>query len=317
MKNIKLMKNIRNSIWIIAGFLMVSSCTENDHFISEPEPPKPEIPDEPASPSDPDDLTEIPDEARFRIALYDHHSFNGEKYPDNPAFSSPAPFDFIGFRMVLPGGFSPFGFQPYLCYDSIVWSSPDLPDTFKVFENSNNYTSLTSQWGSYFFKEGSYTVCLKGYRKGEIVHSDSLTFKLKDRDFLCFKWSECPIDPKPGVSQGIYCYLDGKFKYKITYPIEIDGCKVFNIYISNQGENKDEMECSVMKTMLEDFLESHLGKPVEYENADLKGMFMKLPDDDKFGKLYENKTTRAIIVNEQPDEDSYRRERFYIHVESK
>lgn len=311
------MKNILNSILIIASFLVVSSCSENDHFISEPGSPTPEIPDNSDSPSDPDDLTEIPDEARFRIALYDNLSFNGEKYTDNPVFDSPAPFDFIGFRMVRPEGFSAFGFQPYLCYDSIVWSSPDLPDTFKVFENGYNYTSLITQWGSYFFKEGSNTVCLKGFRKGEAVHSDSLTFELKDRDFLCFKWSECPTDPNPGVTQGIYCYLDNKFKYHISYPVESDGCKILDIYIRHQSDKKEDMECSVMKTVLEDFLESHLGTPVEYEEADLKGMFKQLPDDDKFGRLYENKTTRAIIVNELPDEESYRRERFYIHVESK
>lgn len=197
------MKNILYLILIATGALILTSCSENDHFIPAPEPPTPEIPDDQTPPSEPDDFTEIPAESRFKIALYDYFSYNGEKYTDNPVYSTPAPFDFIGFRMELPDGFSPFGFPPYQCYDSIVWSSPDLPLTYRVFENGNNHANLTSQWGSYFYNEGPYTVYLKGYRKGEVVHSDSLSFNLKDRDFLCFYWPECPAEPNPGVTHGI------------------------------------------------------------------------------------------------------------------
>ncbi len=72
-----------------------------------------------------------------------------------------------------------------------------------------------------------------------------------------------------------------------------------------------------MKTMLEYFLESHIGEPVRYNKADLKYFFKLLPADEEFGNLYENKTTRAIIVDQQPDKEGYRLERYYIHVESK
>lgn len=311
------MKSILYLILIAAGALMTSSCSENDHFIPTPEFPAPEIPDDQTPPSESNNLTEIPEESRFKIALYDYFSYNGEKHTENPVYATPAPFDFIGFRMDLPEGFSPFGFQPYQCYDSIVWSSPNLPNTFRVFENGNNYTHLTTQWGSYFFCEGLHTIYLKGYRKGEAVHTDSLTFKLKDRDFLCFNWSECPTDPNPGVTLGIYCYLDNEYEYRISYPIEIDGCKILDIYLRYQGKGIDNEECVLMKTALEDFLSLHIGKPIEYDEADLKGMFKQLPVDSKFGNLYENKTTRAIIIHQLPDEEPYRNEKYYIHVESK
>ena len=310
------MKNILNLILIATGVLILASCSENDHVISIPESPAPEIPDDQNPPSESNDFTEIPAESRFKISLYDYFSFNGEKYTGNPAFASPAPFDFIGFRMELPEGFSPFGFQPYQCYDSIVWFSSDLPNTFRVFENGNNYTHLTTQWGSYFFREGLHTVYLKGYSKGEAVHSDSVTFKLKDRDFLCFNWSECPTELNPGVTHGIYCYLDN-IEYSISYPIDNDGCKIIDIYLRYRNDRNEEIENSVLETELEEFLGSHLGKPIEYDEANLKGMFKLLPGKEEYGKLYENKTTRSIIIHQLPDEDHYRREKYYIHVESK
>ncbi len=310
------MKNIYYASLIVMAILL-GACSENHYILTEPDSPTPESPEEPTTPSGTGD-PEIPDIARFKIALYDYFSFKGEEYRDNPLFATPAPFDLIGFRIHLNNdSFSPFGHQPYQCYDSIVWSSLNHPETLRIFEETYNSMHFTSQWCSYFFEEGPHTVYLRGYKNGEAIHSDSLTFELKDRDFLCFNWAECQIKPNSGVTQGIYCSLDNEFEYRLSFQMEVEGKKVLNIYIRYRDEENGEGVFNRMKTELENFLKSHLGEPVSYEENEIKEMFKLLPADEKFGNLYENKTTRAIILHQQPDEETYRHERYYIHVESK
>ncbi|MDE5813414.1 MAG: carboxypeptidase-like regulatory domain-containing protein, partial [Muribaculaceae bacterium] len=113
------------------------------------------------------DNNEVLESCRFRLSLYDYFSFDGEPYENKEATSTPAPFDFLGFRILLPDGqYEAFGTQRYQYYDSIVWCSPDFPETFKVYEKNNFATGtqehLVTQWGSYFFDPGIHKTMLKG-----------------------------------------------------------------------------------------------------------------------------------------------------------
>ena len=96
---------------LIAGLLTLSGCSQNDVFIDGPEPPTPDLPEEPTAPEEPD-ITELPDYARFKLSLYTHHPSYTNDDDDLAAFPYPAPFDFIGFRMLRGDGqFSPFNDQ--------------------------------------------------------------------------------------------------------------------------------------------------------------------------------------------------------------
>lgn len=303
-------------ILLAIGLLHLTGCSQNDVFVDQPEPPTHDTAEEPDTPEGPD-VIGIPDNARFKLSLYSFKPSYIDENEDTTFFPYPAPFDFIGFRMTQNDNqFSPFGSQQYQYYDSIVWSSDQHPDTYRVFEQTNNSMYLTTQWGSHFFDTGKHTVYLTGYRNGDTVHSDSVTFELKDRDFLGFAWSKCSTTPNPGVVKGIYNYLISGYRYSHSYPIEIDGKIILDIYL--RFSQDDDKADSTRQVQLERLLESHLEAPVAYEEADIRQVFKMLPSGVELCRLYENKTTRAIIVHQQYDEEnSFMKERFYIHVESK
>ena len=269
------------------------------------------------------DNDEVLKNCSFKLSLYDYFSFDGEPYENKEATSTPAPFDFLGFR-ILPsdGQFEAFGTQRYQYYDSIVWCSPDFPETFKVFEKKNfesgSQEHLVTQWGSYFFDPGFHKTILKGYKNGRIICSDSITFELKDRDFLCFDWSDCKTVPQQDGLQSIYCQLNSFLEYKMSSPIEVDGTKSFDIYISYRDYWGEDIILNWQETKLNHMLWTHLGHWVEYDKSEVMNIFKLLSPDDLPGQLYENETTRAIVMHRLPgDDERPRKECFYIHVESK
>lgn len=67
------------------------------------------------------------DNCRFKLSRYSNFAFNGKDYPDEEDYKVPAPFDFLGFRIVSPDGEYEFPSSRYQYYDSIVWNSPDFP----------------------------------------------------------------------------------------------------------------------------------------------------------------------------------------------
>lgn len=258
----------------------------------------------------------------FKLSLYDCFSFDGDPHENPDTYTTPAPFDFLGFRILLPDGqYEEFGTQRYQYYDSITWSSPAFPETFKVYEKKRNGSTLTehlvTQWGSYFFDSGFHKTILKGYKNGRVICSDSVSFELKDRDFLCFDWSNCKTIPKQDGVQTIYCQLNSYFEYNITTPIEIDGTKSVDIYVKFRDNWSDDIILNWQEARLSQLLWTHLGQRVEYDKSNIKNIFKLLSPEDIPGKLYENETTRAIVMHRLPDEDRTNKEFFYIHVESK
>ncbi|MDE5814311.1 MAG: hypothetical protein K2H72_08500, partial [Muribaculaceae bacterium] len=177
---------------------------------------------------------------------------------------------------------------------------------------------LVTQWGSYFFDPGIHKTMLKVYKNGRIICSDSITFELKDRDFLCFDWSDCKTVPIQDGLQSIYCKLNSFLEYKMSSPIEVDGTKSFDIYISYRDYWGEDIILNWQETKLNHMLWTHLGHWVEYDKSEVMNIFKLLSPDDLPGNLYENETTRAIVMHQLPgDEESPKNECFYIHVESK
>lgn len=257
---------------------------------------------------------------RFKLSLYTFMSFDGKEYDNKSLYSVPAPFDFLGFRITEPDGtFKPLDLKRYNYYDSIVWSSPEFPETLKIYQRENNGSlsveKFTSQWGSYFFNTGFHKTLLKGYRNGRVICADSVSFELKDRDFLCFIWDECKNVSKPGNVQGIYCQLDGTNEYRVSPPVDIDGTKMTDIDIRIRGNLNKETLLNWQQIRLGNFLSRHLGKRVDYDKETIRSVFKHLSPDDEPGALYENAGTRAIVMHRLPSD--YEDECFYIHAESK
>lgn len=269
------------------------------------------------------DNKDIIENCRFKLSLYDYFSFDGESYEKKEALSIPAPFDYLGFRIVKPdGNYEAFDSGRYQYYDSIVWSSSDFPETFRVYERKRDGSAMSehliSQWGSYFFDKGIYKAHLKGYKKGRIIHSDSISFELKNRDFLCFDWAECKTAPKQESLQGIYCQLNSYYEYKMSTPVEIDGTKIVRIYVKFRDHWSEDILLNWQETRLNHFLWTHLGQRIDYDRSEIRNIFRHLPINDLPGAMYENDKTRAIIMHSIPDEtNEYEEECFYIHVESK
>lgn len=266
------------------------------------------------------DNKDILDDCSFKLSLYSHMSFNGKEYNDNRAFSSPAPFDFIGFRIVRPDGqYEAMDLKRYQYYDSIVWSSPDFPETFKVYEKKTNETTsvehLVSQWGSHFFNTGIHKTTLTGYKNGRAICTDSVEFDLKDRDFLCFDWNNFIYLTDHGTTQTIYCQLDGFSEYQLNAVTESDESNSVNIYIKFRDNWGDDIELNWQQIRLEYLLSQHLGHWIEYDKSKVKEMFRHLTPADQPGTLYENETTRAIVMQAPATESD--KEHFYIHAEPK
>lgn len=266
------------------------------------------------------DNNETLENCKFRLSLYTHTAFNGDKYGNNDAFKTPAPFDFMGFRIVNNQGDYEFPTNRYQYYDSIVWSSPDLPETLRIYDkkeipDTGSAEQLTSQWGSYFFDSGIHKSVLTGYKNGKAIHSDEQTFELKDRSFLCFDWNRFDYLTSKGVAQNVYCRLDNFFSYGLNALKEDDGTKIVRIFVKFRGKLDYGTALNWQEARLSNLMNKHLGHWIEYDKSTLKSLFKHLPDAQPV-KLYENETTRAIIMLHPPTEEE-EREYYYIHAEPK
>lgn len=131
----------------------------------------------------------------------------------------PAPLDLITFRIMdINGNYSPINtpaFTQY--YDSIVWSADNFPHTFKISEHKvsaeGSETHIATQWGSFFFQNGTVKSHLKGYRDGKVKYKTLQHTTLYNRNFLGLEWGKVivqkPTDPTA------YCRLDRNYEYKL------------------------------------------------------------------------------------------------------
>lgn len=265
------------------------------------------------------DNGDVLDACRFKLSLYANMAFNGDEYADDRASSTPAPFDFLGFRIVRPDGEYEFPTSRYDYYDSIVWSSPDLPHTLRIHERAENGAGssehLTAQWGAGFIRSGRHTTLLTGYKNGRAIYSDTLTFELADRDFLCFDWDRFTHLTQPGTVNVLNTPLNRYNEYSVSATVDGDGNKSVRIYLDIPGGWGKETILNWQQARLGNLLWKHMGHWVEFDESTLGGLFRKLPAGDRPFTLYENTSTRAIIMHRQATE--YEEECFYIHAEPK
>lgn len=254
------------------------------------------------------------DACKFSLGIYEIESMSGDKV------NSAAPFDLLTFRILPPSGeFKPFDSSRYRYYDSIVWSGKDMPNTVRVYDKASGADwaeeSFKSQWANYFFKPGIQSVYLKGFKNGVIVHADSMAIELKGRDFLCYDWQNSTLSSTDAISHTVYSNLNLKFEYSVTPLKEVNGVKTLSIYSRLPSTTPEFVKVEWERTALQLLMSDNLVNKVEYEKAELPDMFRALPEDAEPHQLYENPSTRVLLMH-TPESD-YHRERYFLHVESK
>ncbi|WP_305156253.1 hypothetical protein [uncultured Muribaculum sp.] len=260
------------------------------------------------------DSEELPDEYKFKLVKAGLMPFM------NNDFTVPAPFDNIIYRVTdYYERYQPFGFPEFTQhYDSIVWCADGFPNTVRIYERHNSYTTneehFNSQLSTYFFKSGEIKNQLKGYLDGKVVYSTSLTTYLYERDFLCYDWVEGSFAIANPSNHGIYCLLDKKYEYTALDAQVMNGTRYGHIGVRNTSGLSEDDRLSYQQDALMSLMACNIGQA---QSAAGKLILFKCLPTDGFDaiKYWENKTTRIILLHQLPADDV--REKYYLHIESK
>ncbi len=77
------------------------------------------------------------------------------------------------------------------CYDSLVWSIPELRGSCKVMTSSEYGYEMKTSWPFVFYKEGKFHTILHGYKNDKIILSDTIIINVANkRDILGYNWKD-------------------------------------------------------------------------------------------------------------------------------
>ena len=133
-----------------------------------------------------------------------------------------APFDLLTFRIFdYQDEYIPLGYPEFLqYYDSIVMSTPVMPNTYCVYQKKTDEGStsekFTSQWSSYFFEKNDFPIILKGYKDGDVKYAFQMKQIMRERDFLGIDWKNGGITLANPQSHVVYCVLDTRYEFLLT-----------------------------------------------------------------------------------------------------
>jgi len=252
----------------------------------------------------------LPDEAKFKLKMVQLQPF---MQMDTPM---PAPFDFLTFKILdYQDEFHFFSgdaeFLQY--YDSIVVSSPVMPDTYRVFQQSCDENGCgsryISQWSSYFFEKSDFQLCLKGYKGGKVIYEYAMDQMMQERDFLCVDWS-CGIYAMANPQTAcIYCVLDSRYEFLLTDTQMRNDTYYIKIMVAPGSELVHSEYVKKQEQGLKWLLDKYLARQPIPNAADFK----TLPEDADIVAVYENNTTRAALIHHD-DIDIYK-EYYYVIAE--
>ena len=255
---------------------------------------------------------ELPEEAKFKLKMGQLEPF---MHMDTPM---PAPFDLLTFKLVDYQDEYNFlyGNAVFLqYYDSIVVSSPVMPDTYRVFQQSCDENGCgsryISQWSSYFFEKSDFQLCLKGYKGGKVIYEYSMEQMMQERDFLCVDWT-CGIYAMANpLTACIYCVLDSRYEFLLTDTQMRNGTYYVKIRVAPGSELVQSEYVKKQEQGLKWLLDKYLARQPIPNVADFK----TLPEDAEVVDVYGNSTTRAALIHND-DIDIYK-EYYYVIAEQK
>lgn len=262
----------------------------------------------PVSPEQPDKL---PDEAKFKLKMVQLAPFMNHDAP------LAAPFDFLTFRILNHKDEYIFPGKPKFLqyYDSIVMSSPILPDTYCVYwkktDESSTSEEFTAQWSSYFFEKSDLLISLKGYKDNKVKYEFSITQVLHERDFLGVDWKNGDVVIANPKTNHIYSILDNRYEFLLTDTQIHNETPYVKIKVAFSSGISDAEYIKKQEAGLRWLLKKHLGNKTSHTAADFK----TLPEDASIVETYDNSTTLAALLHQRSDDTH--EECFYVIAESK
>lgn len=312
------------NLWDATEYYIVVKLTANEMWLKRAQKGLPEdirkfvrrndLPVPPAWPDEteqPDKPAALPEEAMFKFKPVQLKTFMDL---DTPV---PAPFDCIAFQMLDHKGEFAFpelsGFVAY--YDSIVVSSPNMPDTHKLYwkeiNGSRTVEQFTSQWASFFFEKNDFPIVIKGYKDGTAIYETSRTQVMRERDFLGIDWKHGNVALANPKTQCVYCVLDKRFEFLLTDTQLRNNRPFVKIEVASADNLSDADNLKREKEGLTRLLEKFLKPEQSLTALD----FTTLPDEAELVKCYGNNTTRAALLHFKGNEA--RGEHFFIIAEEK
>ena len=262
-------------------------------------------PDAPASPE------EWPEEAKFKFKMVQLHPFMDLDTP------LAAPFDLLTFRIFdHQDEYTPWGYPEFLhYYDSILMSTPVMPDTYCVYqkktEGSSTSEKFTSQWSSYFFENTDFPIVLKGYKDGEVRYESQIEQVMRERDFLGIDWENGGVTLANPQTHVIYCILDTRYEFLLADTQLRNNIPFVKINVAFASDLTDAENLRRQKDGLRWLLVKHLGDRTSETAADFK----TLPESASIMETYGNGTTRAALLHFKGTD--FHEECYYIIAEPK
>ena len=262
-------------------------------------------PDAPASPE------EWPEEAKFKFKMVQLHPFMDLDTP------LAAPFDLLTFRIFdHQDEYTPWGYPEFLhYYDSIMMSTPVMPDTYCVYqkktEGSSTSEKFTSQWSSYFFENTDFPIVLKGYKDGEVRYESQIEQVMRERDFLGIDWENGGVTLANPQTHVIYCILDTRYEFLLADTQLRNNIPFVKINVAFASDLTDAENLRRQKDGLRWLLVKHLGDRTSETAADFK----TLPESASIRETYGNGTTRAALLHFKGTD--FHEECYYIIAEPK
>lgn len=261
-------------------------------------------------PTDTPEPDELPEEAKFMLKMVELAPFM------ELDSQTAAPFDFLTFHILNHRGEYDFPNMPEFLqyYDTIIMSSPVLPDTFCIYSHGKDEygteTKFTSQWSSYFYEKEDFPIYLKGYRDGELIYEYSMTQVMRERDFLGVDWKNGSVELNDPENIYTYNILDTRHKFLLSETQKRNNTSFIRIQVPVYSWDTDEY-LEEQETGLRWLLQKHLGEKSSLTASD----FRTLPEDVEVVETYENSTTIVAILHQNAD-DSHE-ECFYAIAEPK
>lgn len=244
-------------------------------------------PDTPVEPG------EWPEEAKFKLKMVQLNSFMNLDTP------LAAPFDLLTFRIFdYQDEYTPLGYPEFLqYYDSIVMSTPVMPNTYCVYQKKktdegSTSEKFTSQWSSYFFEKNDFPIILKGYKDGAVKYAFQMKQIMRERDFLGIDWKNGGITLANPQSHVVYCVLDTRYEFLLTDTQLRNNIPFVKIKVAFASDLTDAENLKRQENGLRWLLEKHLG----YRTFETVADFKTLPEDASIVETYGNDTTRAALL---------------------
>lgn len=262
-------------------------------------------PDTPVGPE------EWPEEAKFKLKMVQLKPFMDLDTP------LAAPFDFLTFRIYdHQDEYTSLGYPAFLqYYDSIVMSTPVMPDTYCVYQKKTNGDNtsekFTSQWSSCFFEKNDFPIILKGYKNGEVKYASQIRQIMRERDFLGIDWKNGGVVLANPQANAIYCVLDTRYEFLLTDIQQRNNTPFVKIKVAADINFTDTENLKRQENGLRWLLEKHLG----YRTFETAADFKTLPEDASVVETYGNDTTRAALLYFAGDD--FHEECYYIIAEPK